>query len=242
MTYSNRTLDSGQKRRYSRNILLEEIGLEGQQCLLDTKILIIGSGALGSIAALYLAGSGVGTIGIADFDTIDISNLQRQVAFSESDTGKRKVAATAARMAEINSDITVIPIEGLISAKNIEATLADYDIVIEGSDNPGTKYLVSAACEKLGKRYCLAGIAQFSAQVMSWKPGCIGYRELFPEAAAEGEFMPCAVGGVCGPLTGMIGSLQAVEAIKMALDIGRPLYNRLLIVNGLDMKIREVEL
>lgn len=241
MTDEN-VLSSEQKRRYSRNILLEEVGIEGQKRLLQTRILIVGSGALGSIAALYLAGSGIGTIAIADFDTIDISNLQRQVAFSESDAGQKKVSATTRRMKEINSEISITSIDKLLTAKNIESIVADYDIVIEGSDNPDTKYLVSQTCEKLGKRYCLAGIAQFAAQVMSWKPGSIGYKEIFPEAAGEGEFMPCAVGGVCGPLTGMIGSLQAVEAIKMALGIGTPLYNRLLIVDGLNMKIREVQL
>lgn len=235
-------LSDEQKRRYSRNILLKEVGSEGQEKLLDTKIAVVGSGALGSIAALYLAGSGVGTIAIADFDTVDISNLQRQVAFSESDTGLKKVLATAERMTSINSEIKVIPVDALLSKKNIESFIADYDIVIEGSDNPATKYLVCETCEQMGKRYCLAGVSQFSAQVMSWQPGCQGYKDVFPEAAGEGEFMPCAVGGVCGPFTGVVGSTQAVEALKMALGIGEPLYDRILIIDSLNMKFREVTL
>lgn len=238
---SDMKLTSEQKRRYSRNILLEEIGEEGQKRLLSTRILVVGSGALGSVAALYLSGSGVGTIGIADFDTIDVSNLQRQVAFSESDTGLKKVLATAERMRGINSGITVIPIDALLTPRNIEETVADYDIVVEGSDNPETKYMVAHACERLGKRYCLAGVAQFGAQIMSWQPGSPRYEDLFPEAAAEGSFMPCSIGGVCGPLTGMIGSAQAVEALKMALAIGTPLYGRLLVVNALDMKFNVVD-
>lgn len=234
-------LTSDQKRRYSRNILLEDIGIEGQKKLLDTKVVIVGSGAIGSIAAMYLAASGIGTITIADFDTVDISNLQRQIVFTESDTGKKKVITTAERLRGLNSEIQIVAIDSLLSGRNIESILNECDIVVEGSDNPNTKYLVSQACERLGKRYCLAGVSQFSAQVMSWQPGCIGYSDIFPEAAEEGQFLPCSIGGVCGPLTGMTGSLQAVEVIKMAAGVGKPLYNRMLCIDSLTMKIREVE-
>lgn len=235
------TLTADQKRRYSRNIMLDEIGIEGQKRLLSSRVAIIGSGALGSIAAMYLAGSGIGTIAIADFDTIDISNLQRQVAFEEKDTGLKKVLAIAERIRRINSEITVIPVDALLTPKNIENFVGDYDVVIEGSDNPETKYLVSGRCQQLNIPYCLAGVSQFSAQIMSWKPGCSGYSDLFPEAAGEGQFMPCSIGGVCGPFTGVIGSIQAVEALKILLDIGKPLYNRLLSIDSLDMKVKEVE-
>lgn len=234
------TLTSDQKRRYSRNIMLEEIGQEGQKKLLDSKIAIVGSGALGSIASLYLAGSGVGTISIADFDTIDISNLQRQVAFHEEDTGLKKVLAIAERLRKINSEITVIPVDAFLSKKNIESFIAPYDMVIEGSDNPDTKYLVSDCCELLGKPYCLAGVSQFTGQIMSWSPGYKGYRDIFPEASGEGEFMPCSIGGVCGPFTGVIGSMQAVEALKILLGIGEPLYDRMLMIDALSLKIREI--
>lgn len=233
-------LTESQQMRYSRNTLLKEIGEEGQLQLLNTRVLVVGSGALGSIAALYLAGTGIGTIGLVDFDRIDITNLQRQVAFSETDSGRKKTEATVERMRGINSEINIIPIEEKLTDRNIDSIIRDYDIIIEGSDNPATKYLVSGACERTNKKYCLAGIAQFNAQVMSWESGFPGYSEIFPDAAAEGTFMPCSVGGVCGPLTGMVGSLQAIEAIKMALTIGEPLYGRLLTINALNMKINIV--
>lgn len=235
-------LSADSKRRYSRNIMLEEIGKEGQLKLLNSKVLVVGSGALGSIAALYLSGSGIGTIGIADFDTVDISNLQRQVAFTESDTGKKKVLTTAERMRKMNSDIDVIAIDAFLTPKNISSIINDYDLVIEGSDNPSTKYMVADECERQGKRYCLAGVSQFSGQVMSWQPGETGYRQLFPEAAEEGDYLPCSIGGVCGPLTGIVGSTQAVEAIKMLLNIGSPLYSRLLMIDALTMNYRIINL
>ena len=234
-------LTSEQKRRYSRNIMLEEIGTEGQKSLLSSKIAVVGSGALGSIASLYLAGSGIGTIAIADFDTVDISNLQRQVAFSEEDTGLKKVLATANRMRALNSEITVIPVDAFLTPKNIEEFVSQYDVVIEGSDNPDTKYLVSQSCEKLHIPYCIAGVSQFYGQIMSWRPGCLGYKDIFPQPAQEGDYLPCSLGGVCGPFTGVIGSLQAVEAIKILLEIGEPLYNRMIVVDSLKMSFREVK-
>lgn len=242
MDAKKNSLSAEQKRRYSRNIMLEEIGHEGQLKLLSGSVLVVGSGALGSIAALYLAGSGIGTIGIADFDTVDISNLQRQVAFTEADAGMKKVLATAERMRGINSEITVIPIDAFLTPENIADTIMNYDVVVEGSDNPSTKYMVAEECECQGKRYCLAGVTRFGGQVMSWEPGRPGYRELFPEAAGEGDYMPCSIGGVCGPLTGIVGSTQAVEAIKIMLKIGSPLYGRLLMIDALAMDFRIVGL
>lgn len=235
-------LTNDQKRRYSRNILLDEIGIAGQKKLLQTSVVIVGSGAIGSVAALYLASSGIGRITIVDFDTIDISNLQRQIVFSESDTGKKKVNVTAERLRSLNSEIEIVSIDTIVTQKNIDEVLKRADIVVEGSDNPNTKYLVSQVCERNNIPYCLAGISQFAAQVMSWSPGCTGYSQVFPDAAEEGQFLPCSVGGVCGPLTGLIGSLQAIEVIKMATGIGEPLFDRLLCIDSLDMKIREVSL
>ncbi len=228
-------LDKEQRRRYSRNIMLEEIGTEGQQKLLESSALLIGAGALGSIAAMYLAGSGVGRIGIADFDTVDISNLQRQLSFSESDCGSKKVMALTERLQAINKDVKVDTLDLFLSRKKLDEIIADYDLVIEGSDNPDTKYMVAESCEQHSVAYCLGGVNQFTGQVLSWKPGCYGYKDIFADKGEGGGFLPCSLGGVIGPLPGIIGSIQATEAIKILLGVGEPLFNRLLIVDALNM-------
>jgi adenylyltransferase/sulfurtransferase len=234
--------DMNDKRRYSRNTMLEGIGRDGQQKLSNASVLIIGAGALGSIVSMYLAGSGVGTIGIADFDTIDISNLQRQLAFTEADLGKSKAAVTADKLRAINSNITVNCIDKFITPNVLKSLVNNYDIIVDGSDNPDTKYMITDACVEANKICIFGGISQFVGQVLCYKPGSVSYRDIFPEAAPAGGFSPCAIGGVLGPLPGIVGSIMAAETIKLITNAGKPLLNRMLLIDALDMSFRTIEL
>ncbi|MCM1319758.1 MAG: HesA/MoeB/ThiF family protein [Muribaculaceae bacterium] len=226
-------LSKEQRLRYSRNIMLPEIGRKGQQQLLRSKVLIVGTGALGSIAAMYLAGSGVGEITIADYDTIDISNLQRQLSFSTEDCGKLKVLATKERLLSINPEIRVNVIDKMLTRNNAQDLISSHHLVIEGSDNPSTKYLISDLCKLTEVPCVLGGVAQFNGQVSSWCPGYPTYRDIFPEQATEGGYTPCSIGGVLGPLPGIVASWQAAEAIKILTGIGTPLFGRMLIIDAL---------
>lgn len=227
-------LSKEQRLRYSRNILLPEIGKEGQRRLLDSRVLIVGTGALGSIAAMYLAASGVGHITLADYDTVDISNLQRQLSFSTADCGSMKVDAARSRMASINPDVTVDVFARMITGENAHGLFSGHDLVIEGSDNPATKYLVTDTCAELQIPCVLGGVTQFQGQVMSWAPGHPTYRDLFPEQAEAGGYTPCSLGGVLGPLPGVIASTQACEAVKILTGAGTPLYGKLFMVDMLN--------
>lgn len=217
-----------QQRRYARLEALEGIGAEGVSRLRDGKVLIVGCGALGSLAAMYLAASGVGRIAIADFDTVDISNLQRQLFFSEDMLGKKKADQLADRMKAINSEVDVKKIPRFITKSLAEEYFADYDFIIDGSDNPATKLMTASVCERLGKPYCIGGVNGFSGQVMSWKPGYPGYAELFGPITACSGFTPCTIAGVLGPAAGVVASVQASEAIKFIASTGKPLWGRLL--------------
>lgn len=228
--------------RYSRNILLEGIGKSGQCKLLNSSVLIIGTGALGSIVAMYLAGSGIGKIGIADYDTIDITNLQRQLSFEESDCGKSKVETMADKLKSVNSGIKVVIYNKLMQHDDLIEICNHYDVVVECTDNPYTKYLVTDVCVALGVPYCLGGVAQYKGQVMSWNKGALCYRDIFPESADRNDYMPCSLGGVLGPLPGIIGSIQASEVIKIIVGIGTPLYNRMLLIDALNMDFQIVRL
>ncbi len=227
-------LSKEQRLRYSRNLLLPEIGKEGQRRLLDSRVLIVGTGALGSIAAMYLAASGVGHITLADYDTVDISNLQRQLSFSTADCGSMKVDAARSRMASINPDVTVDVFARMITGENAHGLFSGHDLVIEGSDNPATKYLVTDTCAELQIPCVLGGVTQFQGQVMSWAPGHPTYRDLFPEQAEAGGYTPCSLGGVLGPLPGVIASTQACEAVKILTGAGTPLYGKLFMVDMLN--------
>lgn len=232
-------LTPDEKLRYSRNILLAEMGEEGQRRLLGSKVLIVGAGALGSVVAMYLAGSGVGEIRLVDFDTIDISNLQRQLSFTTSQCGRLKADALAERLREINPDITVTSSNLLLRPDNIDGLSAGVDLIIEGSDNPPTKYLATDEAVRLGIPYVLGGVAQWQGQVTSWRPGCrVAYRDLFPEGATPDGYTPCSIGGVLGPLPGIIGSMMATDAIKILASIGTPLYDRLLLLDTLTLTPR----
>ncbi len=213
-------LDKERMVRYSRAVMLPEIGEKGQKKLLCGSVLIVGAGALGGVCAMYLAASGVGRIGIIDFDTVGISNLQRQLSYTESDVGVSKVKALSARMTAINSDIIVETRNEMLGRRNAADLFAKYDVIVEGSDNPSTKYLVTDAARSSGKPCVVGGVRGFVGQVAIFPASCSTlYRDLFPDAPCEGGYTPCAIGGVLGPLPGVVASIQAAEAIKLLAGI-----------------------
>jgi len=226
-----------QIERYSRHIILKEVGGRGQLRLLQGKVLIIGAGGLGSPVALYLAAAGVGTIGIADADVVAISNLQRQVIHATPDLGKPKVESAREKMEAINPDVTVVTHQTWISAENIMEIIHDYDFVIDGTDNFAAKFLINDACVMAGKPYSHGGVLHFIGQTMTVIPGespC--YRCIFPEPPPPDAIPTCAQAGVLGVLPGVIGTIQATEAIKYLLGVGKLLTGRLLVYDaeGLD--------
>lgn len=230
-----------QIERYSRHIILKEVGGKGQKKLLDGKVMVIGAGGLGAPLALYLAAAGVGTIGIADADVVDLSNLQRQVIHFTSDVGKPKVESAREKMEAINPDVRVRTYQEWISAANIARIIADYDFVIDGTDNFAAKFLVNDACVLAGTPYSHGGILQFDGQTLTVKPGespC--YRCIFPAPPPKDAIPTCARAGVIGVLPGVLGTIQATEAIKYLLGQGDLLTGRLLTYNALRMRFREV--
>lgn len=238
-----RVFDDEQRIRYSRHVLIPEVGEEGQWKLLDAKVLLVGAGGLGSPAALYLAAAGVGTLGIVDFDEVDLSNLQRQILHGMDDIGRPKVESAKETIGNINPDVDVIAYDEPLSSYNIMDVIEDYDIVVNGSDNFPTRYLVNDACAMAGKPLVDGSIFQFEGQVTVYKADegpC--YRCLFPTPPPPGEVPSCAEGGVLGVLPGIIGSLQAIEAIKLILGIGEPLVGRLLLYDALGTDFHEVRL
>ena len=234
-------LTEEQIERYSRHIMLKEVGGKGQKKLLEGRVLIIGAGGLGSPIALYLAAAGVGTIGIADADDVDLSNLQRQIAHHTADLGVPKVESAAAKMTAMNPDVTVKTYKEWVSAANICGIIADYDFVIDGTDNFAAKFLINDACVLAGKPYSHGGILQFDGQLMTIIPGespC--YRCVFPAPPPKDAIPTCSRAGVIGVLPGVIGTMQATEAIKFLLGKGDLLTGRLMTYNALRMKFREV--
>ncbi len=235
-----RVLNDEQRTRYSRHIIIPEVGEEGQIKLLESKVLLIGAGGLGSPAALYLAAAGVGTIGIVDFDEVDLSNLQRQILHGHSDIGRPKVESALDRLREVNPDVKVVPHRVRLDSSNALDIIRQYDIVLNGSDNFPTRYLVNDACVLLGKPLVDASIFIFEGQVTIYDPARGGpcYRCLYPDPPPPGEVPSCAEAGVLGVLPGIVGSIQAMEAIKYILQIGEPLIGRLLMFDALDMTFR----
>jgi molybdopterin/thiamine biosynthesis adenylyltransferase len=234
-------LTEEQIERYSRHIILKEVGGKGQRKLLNGKVLIIGAGGLGSPIALYLAAAGVGTIGIADADRVDLSNLQRQIAHHTRDIGIPKVVSAGEKMTAMNPDVTVNTHETWVSAANIRDLIAQYDFIIDGTDNFAAKFLINDACILAGKPYSHGGILQFDGQTITVKPGespC--YRCIFPAPPPKDAIPTCSRAGVIGVLPGVLGTIQATEAIKYLLGIGDLLTGRLLTYNALRMKFREV--
>lgn len=236
-------LTETQIERYSRHIMLKEVGGKGQKKLLDGRVLIIGAGGLGAPVALYLAAAGVGTIGIADADDVDLSNLQRQVIHFTHDVGKPKVESARKKMEAINPDVRVRTYKEWVSAANIGSIIADYDFVIDGTDNFAAKFLINDACVLAGKPYSHGGILQFVGQTITILPGQSAcYRCIFPEPPPKDAIPTCSQAGVIGVLPGVIGSIQATEAIKFLLGKGELLTGRILMYDALGMKFRSVEI
>jgi adenylyltransferase/sulfurtransferase len=229
--------------RYSRHLILPGVGPEGQRRLKEASILLVGAGGLGSPAGLYLAAAGVGRLGIADADTIDLSNLQRQVLFTTADVGRPKAAAAAERLRGLNPSVTIEPHAVRVSAANAAALVARYDLVIDATDNFPTRYLLNDACVLAGKPLLYGAIVQFHGQVSLFAPPegpC--YRCLFPEPPPAGSVPNCAEGGVLGVLPGVIGTLQATEAIKRILGTGRSLAGRLLLYDAQATEFTELSI
>jgi adenylyltransferase/sulfurtransferase len=229
--------------RYSRHLILPEVGVEGQRKLKAARVLCVGTGGLGSPLALYLAAAGVGTLGLVDFDVVDASNLQRQIIHSTADIGRKKLDSAEEKLKALNPALNVVKHDTLLSSANALDILKDYDVVADGTDNFPTRYLVNDACVLLGKPNAYGSIFRFEGQasVFATKDGPC-YRCLYPEPPPPGLVPSCAEGGVLGILPGLIGVIQASEAIKLILGIGEPLIGRLLLVDALKMRFRELKL
>jgi adenylyltransferase/sulfurtransferase len=229
--------------RYSRHLILPEVGIVGQQKLKAAKVLCVGTGGLGSPLALYLAAAGIGTLGLVDFDVVDASNLQRQIIHSTKDIGRKKLDSAEEKLTALNPALKVIKHDTMLSSANALDILKDYDIVADGTDNFPTRYLVNDACVLLGKPNVYGSIFRFEGQasVFATKEGPC-YRCLYPEPPPPGLVPSCAEGGVLGILPGLVGVIQATEVIKLILGNGSPLIGRLLLVDALNMRFRELKL
>ncbi|MFH1652851.1 MAG: HesA/MoeB/ThiF family protein [Pseudomonadota bacterium] len=234
------TLTDKQRDRYIRHITLKEIGADGQQRLLNAKVLIVGVGGLGSPAALYLAATGVGTIGIMDGDKIDISNLHRQILYTTDDVGKQKVDAAKIRLESMNPDVKIIAIDERLSKSNAEQIVRDYDFVIDGCDNLPTKFLINDVCVKNKIAYSHAGITCLKGQTFTYTPGSTCLRCIFPDKTPPPP--SCTRTGVLGALPGILGAIQAIEAIKFLTGMGELLTNKLLTCDSTTMEFRTIDL
>ena len=236
------TLTPEQVKRYSRHLIMNDVGSSGQRKLLDAKVLILGAGGLGSPSAIYLALAGVGTIGLVDFDVVDLSNLQRQVLHHTSDVGRSKLESARDNIKAYNPDINVVLHETRLESENAMEIIGNYDMVINGADNFATRYLVNDACYLLNKPLIDGSILIFDGQSTVFTPGNGCYRCLFPSPPPPGMVPNCAEAGVLGSLTGLVGSIQSTEALKYILGIGESLESRLLIIDALSMTFREFKL
>ncbi len=236
-------LNNDEVRRYSRHLIMPEVGVEGQRKLKQARVLCIGAGGLGSPASLYLAAAGVGTLGLIDFDAVDFSNLQRQVLFGSDDVGRPKIKAATDRLTRLNPNIRVVGHETMLSSKNALDIFRDYDIILDGTDNFPTRYLTNDACVILGKPNVYGSIFRFDGQISIFATkGGPCYRCLYPEPPPPGLVPSCAEGGVLGVLPGVVGTIQATEAIKLILGAGDPLVGRLLLFDALQMTFRTLKL
>ena len=240
---TRRSLTPQQTARYSRHLLMPDVGEQGQLKLLDAKVLCVGAGGLGSPLAMYLAAAGVGTLGIVDSDTVDMSNLQRQLLHTEDRVGIAKVDSAEAAIKAINSDVHVDKFRTRLDSGNVMQIFSNYDIIVDGCDNFPTRYLVNDACHMLGKPTVHGSIYRFDGQVTVFKPHagpC--YRCLYPEPPPPGMAPSCAEAGVLGVLPGMIGVAQAIETIKLILQLGDPLIGRLLTFDALRMSFHTLNI
>lgn len=237
-------LSKRQRERYLRHIILPEINVEGQEKLLAAKVLLVGAGGLGSPVALYLAAAGVGTLGIVDFDRVDESNLQRQILHGTSMVGRSKLESAQQRLKDLNPDVRVVLHETRLNSANALDIIRDYDLVVDGCDNFPTRYLTNDACVMLGKPNVYGALYRFEGQASVFHSAAGGpcYRCLFPEPPPPGAVPSCAEAGVLGVLPGIIGTIQATEAIKLILGIGKPLIGRLLLYDALQMEFRQIAL
>src|SRR3954471_5263720 len=238
------SLSQAEVLRYSRHLLLPEVGMTGQRKLKAARVLTIGAGGLGSPLSLYLAAAGVGTIGIVDFDVVDLTNLQRQIVHGTSTLGQPKLQSAEARLTDINPNVRIEKHSTRLSSENALEIMREYDIIVDGSDNFPTRYLVNDASVLLGKPNVYGSIFRFEGQATVFHPkeGGPCYRCLYPEPPPPGLVPSCAEGGVLGVLPGVIGTIQATEAIKLLAGIGEPLINRLMLYDALSMRFRELKL
>ena len=229
-------------RRYSRHLIIPDVGMAGQQRLMNAKVLCVGAGGLGSPALMYLAAAGVGTIGIVEFDTVDESNLQRQIIHGQSDIGKSKAQSAKEKISEINPYVNVITHELRLDNSNVKEIFSQYDIIVDGTDNFATRYLVNDACVLLKKPYVWGSIYRFDGQAsVFWAEYGPCYRCLYPEPPPPGMVPSCAEGGVLGVLCATIGSIQTTEAIKVITGVGEPMIGSLMIYDALEMSFRKIK-
>jgi MoaD family protein len=242
-TIESTELTNDEVQRYSRHLIMPEVGVEGQKKLKAGRVLCIGAGGLGSPAALYLAAAGVGTLGLVDFDAVDASNLQRQILHGTPDVGRPKLQSARERLSALNPGVRIETFETTLTSKNALELFRDFDVVLDGTDNFATRYLVNDACVLTGKPNAYGSIFRFEGQasVFASKSGPC-YRCLYPEPPPPGLVPSCAEGGVLGVLPGVIGTIQATEAIKLILGVGQPLIGRLLLYDALGMRFRELKL
>ena len=229
-------------RRYSRHLIIPDVAMAGQQRLMNAKVLCVGAGGLGSPALMYLAAAGVGTIGIVEFDTVDESNLQRQIIHGQSDIGKSKAQSAKEKISEINPYVNVITHEVRLDNSNVKEIFSQYDIIVDGTDNFATRYLVNDACVLLKKPYVWGSIYRFDGQAsVFWAEYGPCYRCLYPEPPPPGMVPSCAEGGVLGVLCATIGSIQTTEAIKVITGVGEPMIGSLMIYDALEMSFRKIK-
>jgi len=242
MTQQPQVLTPNQVKRYSRHIIMSDVGSGGQRKLMGSKALIIGAGGLGSPAAVYLSLAGVGTVGLVDFDVVELSNLQRQILHHTTDVGRPKLQSARDNLHAYNPDVNVVLHEVRLESDNAMDIIGQYDLVVNGADNFATRYLVNDACYLLNKPLVDGSILIFDGQATVFLPGQGCYRCLFPSPPPPGMVPNCAEAGVLGALTGLVGSVQATEALKYFLGIGESLSSRLLLIDALSMNFREVKL
>lgn len=226
-------LTEEERRRYSRQIAIEEIGVAGQQRLGESKVFIVGCGALGSMVAMQLAGAGVGSIGISDFDTIDVSNLQRQFFFKTDEAGMKKCLVLQQRIEALNPSCQVLRCDALINKERAVELFSDYDFIVDATDNPSSKFIIESVCQQLDKPCSIAGVSEFHGQVMTVFPGSTKFGEVFPDSENEG-FLPCSISGVVGPAAAICASLQSAEVIKYLTGAGECLKSKLMVFDLLN--------
>ena len=234
------TLDADEIKRYARHIVLRGVGGEGQQKLKAARVLVVGAGGLGSPAIAYLAAAGIGTLGVVDHDQVSLSNLQRQVIHTVEAIGSPKTDSAGRFVVGLNPHVTFVAHTERLTAENAGALIGAYDLVLDGTDNFGTRVIAAAAAEAAGKPLVSGAVSMFDGQVTVFAPGGPGFRDLYPDTPDEADLPACEVVGVLGAVTGVIGTLMAMEAIKLITGIGQPLVGRLLLYDGREARFSEL--